>query len=271
MSLGNVIAASYKADQKTPFLSMEDHNLMKEYQVATFEIQVGLHELLGHGSGKLLRRNDDGSLNFARGLINPLTNSEVDQMYEKGETYDSKFTSLGSAYEECRAEAVGLHLCFNDEVLRIFGVTDPQKKSDSVYVNWLSLCHAGVRGVEMYSPAASEWKQAHCQARFVILNVLIEAGQGFVTLNSVTGEDGQPDLLLTMDRNKLESVGRPAISEFLKKLQVYKSLGDVDNAKKMFDHFSEVNETWLQWRDIAISRKRPRKILVQANTVVNGK
>ena len=54
---------------------------------------------------------------------------------------------------------------------RIFGHTENARQSDIVYVNWLSLCHAAVRGIEMFSPASNEWKQAHSQARFVILQV----------------------------------------------------------------------------------------------------
>ena len=42
----------------------------------------------------------------------------------------------------------------------------------------------------------------------------------------VTGEDGKPDLLISMDRSKLESVGQPAIAKFLNKLQVLKSTAD---------------------------------------------
>ena len=83
----------------------------------------------------------------------------------------------------------------------------------------------------VYSPATKEWKQAHSQARFVLLHVMLNAGEGFVDVKEVKGEDGNPDLLLTMDRSKLVSVGKPAMGEFLKKLQVFKSLGDVASAK----------------------------------------
>ena len=72
----------------------------------------------------------------------------------------------------------------------------------------------------VYSPASGEWKQAHSQARFVITQVMLEAGQDFLTIKEVTGEDGKPDLLITMDRSKIMSVGQPAISQFLTKLQV---------------------------------------------------
>ena len=109
-----------------------------------FNPLVGLHELLGHGSGKLLRKEADGSLNFPGELVNPLDGMKVSKMYEPGETYDSKFTRLGSAYEECRAECVGLYLSTDKDVLNIFNISDNDEMVDITYTNWFSLCHAAM-------------------------------------------------------------------------------------------------------------------------------
>ena len=127
---------------------------------------------------------------------------------------------------------------------------------------------AAIKGLEMFSPAAGEWKQAHSQARFVIMQVMLEAGQDFVTIKEVTGEDGKPDLLIVMDRSKIMTVGQPAISQFLLKLQVYKSMGDIKTAKLMYDKYCEVNEPWASRREIVVNRRQPRSILVQSNTVI---
>ena len=51
--------------------------------------------------------------------------------------------------------------------------------------------------------------------------VLLEAGEGFLSVKQITGEDGKPDLELTMDRTKIQSVGKQAIGQFLQKLQVH--------------------------------------------------
>ena len=57
------------------------------------------------------------------------------------------------------------------------------------------------------------------QARYVILQVLLEV-DGLVKISEVTTSDGQPDLLLQLDRHKIATVGKTTIANFLQKLQV---------------------------------------------------
>nr|XP_057942495.1 dipeptidyl peptidase 3 [Doryrhamphus excisus]XP_057942496.1 dipeptidyl peptidase 3 [Doryrhamphus excisus] len=274
VSLGNVLAVAYATQkEKLTFLEEEDKDLFIKWKSPSFEVQVGLHELLGHGSGKLFVQDDKGQFNFDQNkVINPETGEQVSSWYQDSETWDSKFSTIASSYEECRAECVGLYLSLNKEVLRIFGHED-QDAEDVVYVNWLSMVRGGLLGLEFYTPENKNWRQAHMQARFVILRVLLEAGEGLVGLEEVTGTDGKPDARITIDRSKIHTVGKNAIHRFLRKLQVFKSTADVDKGRALYDGYSTVSESgahnFLRLRDTVLLRKEDRKIFVQANTRIN--
>lgn len=252
-----------------PFLSSSDHDLKKKHGTVSLDIQVGLHELLGHGCGKFLRRKEDGTLNFdPTKLKNPFTGENV-TFYEKGQNYNTVFTDLSSSYEECRAENVALYLSLNNDILDIFGVS-PDDREDVKYVIWLDMMYAGLKGLEMYQPDQKKWGQAHSRARYVLLRVALEAGEGLVTIKETVGEDGFPDLLLSIDRSKISTVGKEAMGSFLKKLQVYRSIGDITSARQMFDKYSHVPDCgpypFAKWHEIVVQRRQPRIILTMPNT-----
>lgn len=270
VSLGNVLQA-HTTDQKVTFLTKEDAEMYGKLKGPSFEVQVGLHELLGHGSGKLFSEKEDGSLNFdVENVKNLETDEKITSWYKNGETWDTKFSTIASTYEECRAESVGLHLCLDKNILKIFG-HEGSDADDIIYINWLNMVRAGLLGLEFYSPENNAWKQAHMNARYVILQVLREVGEGLVKIEECVSEDGQPDLVITLDRSKVDTVGRKAISNFLMRLQVYKSTADYETGQKMYAGYSSVNEEMLAWRKIVLARKQPRRIFVQSNTeIVNG-
>jgi len=273
VNLGNVVSSSKKSGNNTNFVSKEDHEIIKEWNIKSYEVGVAFHELLGHGSGKLFTRDKDGTFNFDEAVVNPLTGKAVQKFYDVGETWSSKFTTIASSYEECRAEAVALYLSTFKEAVNIlgFGAEDAETVN---YVNWLTMGQAGIVGLEQYSPDTKEWTQAHARARFVLLQVMLNAGEGFVSVEQVTGEDGEPDLLFTLDRNKIESVGKPAVGEFLKRLHIYKSLGDDESGRELYEGLSQVKESgphpFAKWRAIVLARKKPRNMFVQANTVIGS-
>lgn len=158
VSLGNILNARVPNEEIT-FLSDKNVELFKKYHGMSFEVQVGIHELLGHGSGKLLEQKPDGSFNFdpKSPPLNPLTGKPVSTWYKPGETYSSKFGNFASSYEECRAEAVGIFLSLDLSILKIFG-HEGQEAKDVLYTNWLLMVRAGLVALEFYSPGMNDLK-----------------------------------------------------------------------------------------------------------------
>lgn len=110
-----------------------------------------------------------------------------------------------------------------------------------------------------------QWGQAHSQARFAIMKVLLEA-------EVFTIEETEPGQMLriTMDRQRIYTHGRKAISDFLTKLQVYKSTADYEKANELYQRYSHVDEKFAKWREIVLLNKQPRLIMVQSNTELAG-
>ncbi|KAJ1493892.1 peptidase family M49-domain-containing protein, partial [Baffinella frigidus] len=127
VSLGNVLSAA-SPSEKITFCTPTDQEIFKEWRGKSFEVQVAIHELLGHGSGKLMKKNEDGSLNFDQDkVVHPYTGEKISTFYLPGETWDAKFGNESSSYEECRAECVGIYLCPVPEILSIFGHNYPEE------------------------------------------------------------------------------------------------------------------------------------------------
>ena len=83
-------------------------------------------------------------------------------------------------YEECRAECSGIYLCLEQEEVTVFGFDDSPPEgavSDVQYINWLLMARAGLTGLEFYTPETGQWRQAHMQARYVILQVPTHLGR----------------------------------------------------------------------------------------------
>lgn len=266
VSLGNVLNAK-SSNEPISFIQESDQKLYEKYRVEAFEVQVGIHELLGHGTGKLLMELDDGSFNFNKS--SPplgLNKKPITTYYKKGETWGSKFGSIAGSYEECRAESVAMFLGTNRKILEIFGFKTKQEQDDIIYVMYLSMCRAGLLSMEFYDPKHTKWGQAHCQARYAILKNYLDAGNGLVRLEYK--EEDFSDLKIIIDKSKIETIGQESIGEFLLKLHIFKCSGDVENGSKFYVDQTTIPEELLKFRDIILKKKLPRKQLVQSNTVI---
>ena len=237
---------------------------------------MGIHELLGHGTGKLLQETAPGVYNFdvKSPPISPITNKPVTTWYKPGQTWGSVFGSVAASYEECRAECVAMALSCDFEILKIFGFGDGKpdidgEAGDVLYAAYLSMARAGVASLEMYDIVARRWGQAHSQARFSILQCFLEAPDNFCSL-SYQNED-LSDLVIKLDRSKITTIGRAAVEAYLQKLHVYKSTADFKAGTELYAKMTDVEpKFWgTKVRDEVLRNKQPRKVFVQANTVLD--
>ncbi|KAH8675836.1 putative dipeptidylpeptidase III [Xylariales sp. PMI_506] len=275
VSLGNVLSAK-APDEKIPFIAEKDLELFQKHRDGAFEVQVGLHELTGHGCGKLLQETSPGVFNFDKENppVSPLTGQPVTSWYKPGQTWGSVFGSLAGAYEECRAELVAMFLSCDFPTLKIFGYGDGSNDMDGeagdvLYASYLSMARAGLASLEMWDPKSRKWGQPHSQARFSILQCFLQAGDDFCKLEH-KGDD-VTDVLINLDRSKILTTGRKAVADYLQKLHIYKSTADVEAGAKFFLGMTDVDpEYWgKKIRDEVLRVKQPRKVLVQANTFLD--
>eukprot|EP00877_Chromochloris_zofingiensis_P004480 jgi/Chrzof1/14032/Cz08g21230.t1 len=275
VSLGNVITAREGEGETITFIAPKDLQLYKALKVAAFEVQVGAHELLGHGSGKLLQQNDDGTLNFDPATtVNPLTKQPVSTYYKPGQTWDSVFGQVSSSFEECRAECTGCFMSVNADVLKLFGHEGSQA-SDITYINWLHMARAGLLALEYYSPDTQQWRQAHMQARYAILRTWLaasasdsSAGEPFCQV-APSKDESSDDLQVLINRDKISTVGLPATADLLLKLQVYKATADAAGGTAFYKSLTEVKDQWMAWRDVVMARKQPRPVYVQPHLTLD--
>lgn len=140
---------------------------MCKYDKESLTLIVALHELLGHGTGKLFTKNiETGELNFANDTKNPFTGEPINTFYLSNETWSQKFGKLHSGYEECRADTVALHLVHFDEPFEIFckyyilTYIVPDRKAewdDMYYVCWMDMLYGAIKGLQFFDTDKGIW------------------------------------------------------------------------------------------------------------------
>jgi len=272
VSLGNILSAK-APNESIPFIKDSDLATYQKYRDPAFEVQVGLHELLGHGCGKLLQETSPGKFNFDNDSppISPLTGQPIKTWYAPGQTWGSVFGPMAASYEECRAECVAMALSCEMPILELFGFEGGihGEAGDVLYTAYLQMARAGIAALEFWDPKSRKWGQAHMQARFSILRTFLNAGVEFCQLEYT--KDDLSDLTIRLEKSRILDLGRPAVDTYLQKLHIYKATADFSAAKRMYDEITDVESFYADLvRPAVLAKKMPRKVFVQGNTVEMG-
>lgn len=121
-----------------PFVNPNEVDIFHKHKYPAYYWWVVLHELLGHGTGKMMLEEEEGKFNFdiVSPPINPLTGSPINSWYRPGQTWTGQFGDLATTVDECRAELVGAYLMDDVELLALLGFNEASKitASDSGFV-----------------------------------------------------------------------------------------------------------------------------------------
>jgi len=109
-----------------PFIDPSEAEAFQKHKYPTYYWWVVLHELLGHGTGKMMIQDGEDQFNFdiSAPPINPLTGNPISKWYQPGQTWTGQFGDLATTVDECRAELVGAYLMDNKDLLELFGFHD---------------------------------------------------------------------------------------------------------------------------------------------------
>lgn len=125
MISNNIASQSLKSKSTSACLHASEVDQFFGHKIHTYYLWVVFHELLGHGTGKLLTQDGPESFNFdiKNPPINPLTGTAIDTWYRPGQTWTGVFGDIATSVDECRAECVGAYLMSDRELLAMFGYT----------------------------------------------------------------------------------------------------------------------------------------------------
>lgn len=222
-------------------------------------MHVACHELLGHGVGKLIYRDAEGK---ASKFYDPYTETDFESCYEEGDTWNGKFGSISTSFEECRADTCGYFLCQLPEVYTLFGFEENEIDT-MLWVNVMNQFRKGILGLQLYNPETQKWGQAHTNGAYVLSMYLYQNQKSDIVKFELKEET--EEFYIHLNKENLMKEGKELIKKFLIILQTYKSSGAVELATKFYAHFSHVDEFFLKVRKLVVKNKKPRRIELNNN------
>lgn len=124
--IANRMDAESNPADTSPFIDPAETESFQKCKYPAYYWWVVLHELLGHGTGRMMVQESDSNFNFDihRPPISPLTGEPIASWYRPGQTWTGQFGDLATTVDECRAELVGAYLMDDKELLGLLGFTE---------------------------------------------------------------------------------------------------------------------------------------------------
>ena len=235
------------------FFSEKDLKILSMYGKNALILKTALHTFLGHGSGKLLRKDINNKFNFdVENLLSPITGNLIDTFYINDETYEDKFREIAKVYEEFRADLHALFFCFEQKIHEIFKISQIDYQ-EVIYAIWIKYIHQGIYALYLYNDKKKKWSQAFTQGAWIFINFLFENQVKEKEIIVINFKDN--DIEIKINKEMIIYYGRDIVKELLIKIHIWKCSGNYDTAKKFFEKYLQVNDQFLEVRKKIVENK----------------
>jgi dipeptidyl-peptidase-3 len=253
------------------FCDEADLDLIKNFGRQSIKILTSLKQLMGYGSGKLLRvtknENDEEIYNFDKELINPLTDKVVDKYYLNNETFEEKFLSYAPILDECRALLIGLFFGENKPIQELFYVNKSDFKNVT-YTIWLLQLSRAIVGLKFYNEVNKTCGYPYTQAVWIFMNYILESQQeGEEEIIKINIDEEKEKFKIQLNKEALLIYGKELISKLMIKIHIWKCTGDVESAVECINHYSEVNEKYLKIKKYVENSKQTTRLFLFHNLI----
>ena len=231
---------SFDENYLKKIINEKDVELEQKIGTRVSMFKTALHELLGHGTGKLFKIDKDGKYNFdIDNTINPLTNEKIKSFYLPEETYESKFSTFCRALEEGRADYTALYLVFDKKAQKIFGFNEDEYE-DVIYIMWLIHFIGGIIGIGYYKN--QKWENPYSQERFIFTNYIFQNQEFGKEILTFSVDDINGSFKIVINKQNLIKYGKNIAGKILMTIHIAKCIGDVKSAEKFVEQYQHVDE-----------------------------
>ena len=254
------------------FCDEGDIELISNLGRQTIKILTSIKQLLGYGSGKLLRvikdENNKEISNFNHDLINPITGEKIDKYYINNETFEEKFGSYASVLDEFRSLLIGLYFSENKDIQELFYVNKSDFKNVT-YTMWLLQFSRALFGLKSYNEKNKNWGHPYIQSVYMLIKYIFEAQQEGEEIIKINVDENNDTMKIQINKYAILIYGKQLLSKIMVKIHIWKCTGDVENASKFINSYSEIDDRFLKIKQIIAKKSRTISLFLFHNLIMD--
>ena len=134
---------------------------------------------------------------------------------------------------------------------------------------WLLQFSRAILGLKSYSDKFKSWGHPYIQAIYIITKYIFETQQEGEEIIKINFDDNNNTFKLKINKEAILIYGKELLSKLMIKIHIWKCTGDVENARKCIDKYSEVDEKFLKIKNIVENNNSTISLFLFHNLIMD--